>query len=73
MADFLGAAYTQAGALAGMSGVTPVDRVDDAFSARVRAVDPAALELIFASHAYDAVIVSALAAGARSFTQREPS
>jgi ABC-type branched-subunit amino acid transport system substrate-binding protein len=52
----------QQGVLAGMKGTAPLSPLTDEFKRRIRGVDPNVPDFNYAGEAYDAVIVSALAA-----------
>jgi ABC-type branched-subunit amino acid transport system substrate-binding protein len=50
------------GLLGGMKGTTPLRPLSDAFTARLRSVDPRLKDYAYAGEAYDAVVIMALAA-----------
>lgn len=52
----------QVGLLAGMKGTTPLTPLSDDFKKRLRTVDPALGDFVYAGESYDAVVISALAA-----------
>jgi ABC-type branched-subunit amino acid transport system substrate-binding protein len=52
----------QANLLSGMKGTSPLTPLSDEFIARLRTVDPQLNDFLYAGEAYDAVVISALAA-----------
>ncbi|MGK2880149.1 MAG: ABC transporter substrate-binding protein [Mycobacterium sp.] len=50
------------GLVAGMKGTTPLTEIGPDFEARLKAVDPALIDINYGGESYDAVIISALAA-----------
>ncbi|GGM20240.1 ABC transporter substrate-binding protein [Micromonospora yangpuensis] len=46
----------------GMKGTTPLTRLPESFTNRLRAVDPKLTDFLYAAESYDAVVISALAA-----------
>ncbi|MEU8081911.1 ABC transporter substrate-binding protein [Catellatospora citrea] len=63
MANEFGAIFKeQPGLLNGMKGTMPLTELDDSFLQRLRSVKPGLKDLLFAGEAYDAVVISALAA-----------
>ncbi|WP_155369084.1 ABC transporter substrate-binding protein [Catellatospora vulcania] len=63
MANEFGAIFKeQPGLLNGMKGTMPLTELDESFLQRLRSVKPGLKDLLFAGEAYDAVVISALAA-----------
>lgn len=63
MGNPLGEAFDdQPGVLAGMKGTTPLTPLPDDFKRRLRTVNPKLTDMVYAAEAYDAVVISALAA-----------
>ncbi|GAA2388151.1 hypothetical protein Cme02nite_23080 [Catellatospora methionotrophica] len=63
MANEFGAIFKeQPGLLSGMKGTMPLTELDESFLQRLRSVKPGLKDLLFAGEAYDAVVISALAA-----------
>jgi branched-chain amino acid transport system substrate-binding protein len=52
-----------AGALEGFKATTPLTELSDDFQARLLAIDPELIDFNYAAESYDAVIITALAAG----------
>ena len=68
MGNALGEDFDEEGALAGMSGTTPLTELSADFTDRLMAVDPELQDFNYAGETYDAVILSALAAQAAGTT-----
>ncbi|MQA35009.1 ABC transporter substrate-binding protein [Modestobacter roseus] len=64
MGNALGEDFSDEGALAGMSGTTPLTELSGDFTDRLLAVDPELQDYNYAGETYDAVILTALAAQA---------
>ncbi|MFY1635166.1 ABC transporter substrate-binding protein [Solwaraspora sp. WMMB335] len=63
MSNSFGAEFAeQAGLLSGMKGTSPLTPLSDDFVDRLRTVDPQLNDFLYAGEAYDAVVISALAA-----------
>ncbi|MGY1838545.1 MULTISPECIES: ABC transporter substrate-binding protein [unclassified Modestobacter] len=64
MGNALGEDFSEPGALAGMSGTTPLTELSGDFTDRLLSVDPNLQDFNYAGETYDAVILTALAAQA---------
>ncbi|MGY1856300.1 ABC transporter substrate-binding protein [Modestobacter sp. SYSU DS0290] len=62
MGNALGEDFSEQGALAGMSGTTPLTNLSGDFRDRLLTVDPDLQDFNYAGESYDAVVLSALAA-----------
>jgi hypothetical protein len=62
MGNALGEDFTKEGSLAGMSGTTPLTKLNDDFKKRLLTIDPALKDYNYAGESYDAVTITALAA-----------
>ena len=62
MGNALGEDFDEQGALAGMSGTTPLTELSGDFTERLLSVDPELKDFNYAGESYDAVVVTALAA-----------
>ncbi|MCW2505371.1 MAG: ABC-type branched-chain amino acid transport system, Extracellular ligand-binding receptor [Actinomycetia bacterium] len=62
MGNALGAKFKDKGALAGMSGTTPLTKLGDDFKTRLKTVDPKLVDFNYAGESYDASVLVALAA-----------
>lgn len=58
----LGEDFQEEGALEGMKGTTPLTQLGDDFQTKLKAVDPDLQDVNYSGEAYDAVVVTALAA-----------
>jgi ABC-type branched-subunit amino acid transport system substrate-binding protein len=61
-ANSLGAAFKSPGAISGMVGTAPLTPLSDDFVQRLRGIDSSITSYTYAGEAYDAVVISALAA-----------
>ena len=69
MANSFGDAFKDsAGTLAGMKGTLPLTPLNEDFKRRLKAIDSSLTDFNYAAEAYDAVVVSALAAEAGKTT-----
>jgi ABC-type branched-subunit amino acid transport system substrate-binding protein len=71
MSNAVGAAFTQPGALAGIQGTFPSAPVGEEFVNRLTAQNPEIADFIYGPEAYDAVIITALAAVAAGTDQAD--
>ncbi|MBA3799589.1 MAG: ABC transporter substrate-binding protein [Geodermatophilaceae bacterium] len=62
MGNALGEKFGDPGAIAGMTGTTPLTELTDDFTSRLLEIDPALIDFNYAAETYDAVVVAALAA-----------
>jgi branched-chain amino acid transport system substrate-binding protein len=62
--DYVGQSVVHAGALAGVQGTLPGAQVTPDFGASLRTIDPSLTDFSYGPEAYDAVVVTALAAAA---------
>jgi len=63
MGNALGEQFTDAGALDGMKGTTPLTDISDDFKDELLGLDPELVDFNYAAESYDAVVITALAAG----------
>jgi hypothetical protein len=64
MGNALGEDFTDTGALAGMSGTTPLTDLGSDFTDRLLEIDPNLQDFNYAGETYDAIVITALAAQA---------
>ena len=62
MGNALGEQFTDAGALEGMKGTTPLTDISDDFKDQLLEIDPELVDFNYAAESYDAVVITALAA-----------
>jgi len=69
MGNALGEDFDEEGALAGMSGTTPLTELSGDFTDKLLAVNPQLVDFNYSAESYDAVVLSALAAQAAGSNQ----
>src|SRR5688572_13115291 len=62
MGNAIGEKFTDQGALAGMRGTTPLTKLGDDFTKRLKEINPNLKDLNYAGESYDAAVIVALAA-----------